>query len=301
MPPDTHATTVDVGEPMNANDVTTLVEARRDRRARERFVEAHLPTVRAIAARYRGLNVPLEDLVQEGCIGLLDAIEIFDPSRGVDFETFSRFQIRCAIRDALTETSRLIRLPKRVVEGRRAIDHVELELATVAGHVPSALEIADVLGLPLRAVAELRAAPSGWLSLESPFGQGLADTTAVDPAGDAARQEELSRLQAAVEALPARQRELVSRRFGLGCPAEELAEVAVSLHVSRQRARAIEHAALYALRDRLEAPGSSEGGKPCKRTFSSPTVPSTGRRGRSQRRSPMRSARTASLRMPSRR
>jgi len=107
---------------MSGNDVTALEQARRDGRARERFVAEHLAMVRALAARYRGLGIPVDDLVQEGSIGLLDAIETYDAERGVAFDTFARFRIRCAIRDALTRTSRLVRLPKRVVERRRAID-----------------------------------------------------------------------------------------------------------------------------------------------------------------------------------
>lgn len=285
---------------MLTHGVTALEAARHDRRARERFVEEHLPTVRAIAARYRGLNVPFDDLVQEGCIGLLAAIEAFDPARGVDFETFSRFQIRCAIRDALTQASRLVRLPKRVVERRRAIDRMEAALAAAGGHVPSALEIAGELDLPLDVIVETRAAPSAWMPLEAPLDQVLPDVSAVDPARDAARHDEITRLDAALETLPERQREVLVRRFGLGCPTEDLSEVATSLHVSRQRARAIEQAALYALRDRLELARPTEGGRPCTRTFSSPTGPSTDQPVRSPRRSPRHSEQRASTRVPSR-
>lgn len=283
---------------MNANDATALVAARHDRRACERFVHQHLPAVRAIAAHYRGLNVPFDDLVQEGCIGLLDAIESFDPARGVDFETFSRFQIRCAIRDALTQASRLFRLPKCVVERRRAIDRTEAELAAAGGHVPSALEIATELGLPVDIVVETRTAPNAWTPLEAPLDQVLADSSAADPARDAGRHDEISQLGAALEALPERQREVVIRRFGLGCPTQDLSEVASSLHVSRQRARAIEQAALYALRDRLESTRPNEGGRPCNRTFSLPTDPSTEPPARSRRRSPRHSERRASTRRP---
>jgi RNA polymerase sigma factor (sigma-70 family) len=289
---------VELGDSMSAASVTSLEQARRDRRACERFVVEHLPAVRAVAGHYRGLNVPFDDLVQEGCIGLLEAISSFDPARGVDFETYSRFQVRCAIRDALTHTSRLVRLPKRVVERRRTIDRTEAELAASAGHIPSAVEIAGALELPLDVVVELQGAPCSWLSFESPLDQLLADEDAVDPARDAARHDELVRLDAALDALPGRQRELVVRRFGLGCPREELTEIASSLHISRQRARAIEQTALYALRDRLD-PRANEGGRSCKRTFSSPTDPSTGRRARSRRRSRTHSARTASTRVSS--
>lgn len=286
---------------MNAHQTTSLEEARRSRRARERFVEEHLPGVRAVAAHYCGLSVPFDDLVQEGCIGLLAAIDAFDPARGVDFETFSRFQVRCAIRDALTQTSRLVRLPKRVVEGRRTIDRTEAELAASVGHVPSAVEIAGALELPLDVVVAMQGAPSSWTSFEPPLDQLLADEAAVDPARDAARHDELLRLDAAVDGLPGRQRELVTRRFGLGCPREDLIDIASSLHISRQRARAIEQAALYALRDRLDPLRANEGGTSCTRTFSSPTDPSTGRRARSRKRSPKRSGTAASTRTPSRR
>jgi len=268
---------------------TVAVLARRDAEA----------AVRAIAARYRGLNVPFDDLMQEGCIGLLEAIETFDSSRGVDFETYSRFQVRCAIRNALTQTSRLVRLPKRVVERRRTIDRTEARLAAAGGHAPSPVEIAGALGLPLDVIVETRATPVGWTSLEPPLDQVLSDVSAVDPARDAAARDDVSQVAAAVNTLPERQREVVVRRFGLGCPAEDLGDVAASLHVSRQRARAIEQAALCALRDRLDPPGATEGEEPCIGTSSSPTARSTGRHERSQRRSRRPSGRAAPTHTPS--
>jgi RNA polymerase sigma factor (sigma-70 family) len=284
---------------MSAHDTTLFEQARRDRRARERVVEQHLPSVRAAAKHYSGLNVPFDDLVQEGCIGLLDAIETFDPARGVDFDRFARFKIRCAIRDALTQSSRLVRLPKRVVERRRIIDRTEAELTAAEGRAPSAREIAAVLGVPPETVVATPATQIIWAPLEPPLDQLLADAAAVEPGRDAARREELARLEVALSALPARQRELVSRRFGLGCPPEDLTDVARSLHVSRQRARAIEQAALYALRDRLDPLRPNEGGKRCTRTFSLPMDRSTEPPGRSRRRLPRHSERTASTRTPS--
>src|SRR5437763_9565364 len=96
------------------DDVALLEHARHgDARARERVVVEHLADVRAIAWRYRNLGLPVEDLVQEGSIGLLDAIEHFDDTRGSDFDRYARFRIRRAIRNSLTEKSRVIRLPKQ--------------------------------------------------------------------------------------------------------------------------------------------------------------------------------------------
>src|SRR5207249_1152228 len=90
--------------------------ARGDRRARERLVERYLPLVKRLAWRYRGLGVPVDDLVQEGSVGLLEAIDRFDPARGNEFAAYARLRARRAILNALTTQARLVRLPKQVVE-----------------------------------------------------------------------------------------------------------------------------------------------------------------------------------------
>ena len=101
---------------------------RGDRGARERLVISHLGLVRSVASRYRDLGLPFDDLVQEGSLGLLDAIDHYDPCRGPEFDSYARFRVRRAIRNALTDQARLIRLPKQVVERRRAIDRAEAKL-----------------------------------------------------------------------------------------------------------------------------------------------------------------------------
>ena len=90
----------------------------------------HLPAVRSVALRYRNLGLSVDDLVQEGSIGLLEAIDRYEPERSPDFESYARFRIRRAIRNALTEQSRLIRLPKQIVERRRAIERAEANIKT---------------------------------------------------------------------------------------------------------------------------------------------------------------------------
>src|SRR5438128_2359410 len=100
---------------------------RGDAEARRRLVETHLPLVRRVAGGYRELGLPADDLVQEGAVGLLDAIGRFDARRGGDFATFARWRIRRAILNALTTQGRLVRLPKQVVEQRRALAHVHDE------------------------------------------------------------------------------------------------------------------------------------------------------------------------------
>jgi RNA polymerase primary sigma factor len=237
-----------------------LAAARRcDRVSRERLVAEYLPVVRAIASRYRDLGVPLDDLVQEGSLGVLEAISRFDTARSDDFESYAHFRIRRAIRDALTEQSRLIRLPKQVVERRRAIDAAEARFRASSGRAPTPIELVELTGLCLEAILAARRVGALPVSLDqpvlddgSPLESLVVDGTVLDPADETATHERAEAVDAAVKQLPPRQREVVKRHFGFGCEAEQIADVAASLHVSQQRARAIERDALYRLRDGLE-------------------------------------------------
>lgn len=230
-----------------------------DRRARERLVVRHLDDVRSIARRYRNLGLSIDDLEQEGAIGLLDSIDQYDASRGPEFDAYARFRVRRAIRNALTDKSRLIRLPKQIVERRRALDRADAGLTDVNGTHPSAGELARVTGLAPEAVRELRELVPVVVSLDQvalPDGSTLealiADRASPDPEVDATEREETELVDQAVAELPERQREIVCRHFGLDREPEEIAEVAAELHLSQQRARTIERDALFALRDRLE-------------------------------------------------
>ncbi len=243
-----------------AEDATVLKAAKRgDKTARERLVAKHLCIVRSVASRYRNLGLPFDDLVQEGSLGLLEAIDLYDPARSADFETYARFRARRAIRNALTEKSRLIRLPKQVVERRRAIERAEARLAAAQGRVPTAYEVAAALGLEQSAVLETRHLSGAPVSLDqsvlpdgSPLETVVADNAALDPEFEVVEHEHAELVDAALAALPERQREILSRHFGLGRTPEEIADVADALHLSQQRTRAIERDALYALRERLE-------------------------------------------------
>jgi RNA polymerase primary sigma factor len=251
---------VEVRRMTRPEDAKLLRAAKRgDRVARDRIVARHLRAVRPIAARYRDLGLSVDDLVQEGSLGLLDAIDHYDPRRGADFEAYARFRIRRAIRNALTEQSRLIRLPKQIVERRRAIERVEAGLIGATGRVPTPAELATATGLSPKAVIETRTIASNLVSLDQPVlsdGSTLetvvADASARDPELETVHHEQAHLVDDAVAHLPKRQREIVSRHFGLGRGEEQIADVAAELHVSQQRARAIERDALYALRERLD-------------------------------------------------
>jgi len=187
--------------------------ARGDEGARRRLVAAHLPLVRGVAARYESLGLPFDDLVQEGCVGLLEAIDRWDPARGVPFEAFARFRVRAAIRDALTTRARLIRLPKHVVESQRRGDVVDL---------PRAVSAPDV---------------------EAASTQGTEEEIV-------AREQEAA-VDRAVDGLSPRQRIVIKHRYGFDGPEESLGQVAAELRLSRGRTLAIERQALARLRRSL--------------------------------------------------
>jgi RNA polymerase primary sigma factor len=245
---------------MNA---TLLRAAKRgDRDARRRVVASKLRLVRGVASRYRGMGVPLDDLVQEGTVGLVEAIDRYDPRRG-DFDTFARFRIRRAIRNALTDQARLVRLPKQVVERRRIVARIDQRLTRPPdGARPLVTDVVTETGLPASAVLEARQAPPLTLSLDEPVLEdgtpregAIADVAAPDPLDETVEHERAQLVHAAVDRLGKRQRFVVSRHYGLDRPQASITEIAAELHVSPQRTRAIENEALCELREILEGAG----------------------------------------------
>jgi RNA polymerase sigma factor (sigma-70 family) len=223
-------------------------------------VIAYLGLVRSVAARYRDLGLQYDDLVQEGSLGLLEAIDQYDPARSVPFESYARFRIRRAIRNALTDQARLIRLPKHIVERRRAIDRAEAELTAAAcGRAPTAGQLADATGLSVAEMLEARAAAPHLISLDESAALGgrslaslVADPAGSDPEQEALERERVERLGRALEQLPERQRRLVSRRWGLGVAPRSNAELAAELELSPRRLQTLGRDALYELRAALE-------------------------------------------------
>jgi RNA polymerase primary sigma factor len=187
------------------------------------------------------------------------AIARYEPARSEDFEAYARFQIRRAIRNALTDQSRLIRLPKQVIERRRAVERVDAAVQAATGRMPTPAEIASATGLDPATVIAVRTVGGPLLSLDQPLSPDgstlettIADDLAHDPESATVRHDEEEAVDSAVAALPEKQRRVLQRHFGLGCAPAQIGEVAAELHVSQQRARAIERDALYALRDRLD-------------------------------------------------
>jgi RNA polymerase primary sigma factor len=230
-------------------------------RSRELLVASHLGLVRSVAARYRDLGLPFDDLVQEGSLGLLDAVDHFDRRHGCSFESYARFRVRRAIRNALTDQARVIRLPKQMVERRRAIARAEARLAAErSGSPPTPAQLAADTGLPVAAVLDARSAGLEPMSLHQPLRPDsssslesvIADPDAGDPELAAIEHEQAEILRAALGSLPERQRRVVTLRWGLGGQPLTNAEIASELRLSPRRAQEIGTEALYELRAALE-------------------------------------------------
>ena len=216
---------------------------RGDRRARDRVVSSRLPLVRSAARRYVNLGLPLEDLVQEGAVGLLEAIDRFDFTSG-DFERFARFRIRRAMRNALTERSRVVRLPKHVVERRRALARAS------GGGARTVVALAAVTGLSPQAVTDALNAEATPVSLAVAESSTI-DPSVPDPAVLVVEHDSIERLEAALASLPDRQRQIVRSVFGLDGPSRCIAAVAADLGLSPERTRALLRSGLAELRTRL--------------------------------------------------
>ena len=230
-----------------------------NRDARTLIVERHMGLVRTVAQRYRGLGLPIEDLAQEGAIGLLAAIDGFDDDRGAAFPTYAFWRIRHAVTAALTEQGHVVRLPKQIVERRTAIAKVAAQLTATNKREPSVAEIATRAGLSPAAVTEALGASTPVASLNDLVAGGaverealIADAGAPDPEAEVVEHEQLELVKAAVGHLPSRQRIVVTHHFGLGHVPETLADVGRELHLSPQRTRALEQDAFRRLADELE-------------------------------------------------
>jgi RNA polymerase primary sigma factor len=248
---------------MRAGILSSVEEVRLARRiergdvsARDEMIARNLPLVRSLAARYAGRGVPFEDLVQEGTVGLVRAVEGFDHRRGLKLSTYAVWWIRRSLSDAVG-AGRMIRIPPSTRRQRAAIQRAEEELRRIGATPATYAAIANRAGLSLRTVRALRVVPQVTVSLDqpagddgTPLGELIADADAPDLAECAERDETSRRLWSLVGVLPARHREVLLRRYGLqGRRVESHAEIAARMCVSEERSRQLEHQALHWLRE----------------------------------------------------
>lgn len=217
-----------------------------DAAARERLIVEHLPLVRALARRYANRGEPLDDLIQVGTIGLIKAIDRFDPSRGNKLASFATPTILGEIRRHFRDRSWTVRVPRGIQEARAHITQAVSELSAVNGRSPTINEIAEQTGLPVDEVLDALAAGSAQrpAQLASPGAEGEEDggiaVGLADPGFEQA--EARAMLASGLSGLPARERVIIHLRFEEGLTQSEIAaQVGISqMHVSRLIRRALE-------------------------------------------------------------
>jgi RNA polymerase sigma factor (sigma-70 family) len=236
---------------------------RGDLAAKERMINANLRLVVSQARRYQGHGLPMEDLVQEGMLGLIRAVEKFDWRRGFKFSTYGTLWIRQAIQRGLQNHGRTIRVPVHVSQRQVKVRKIESELSLKLSREPTDEEIAAVAGLPLDEVMELRELSRSMTSLDQPVSDdgetALGDLLASDrpePMQEVAELERDQRVNEAVERLPAAEASVIRLRFGLaGEEPRTLRQAGSELGITAERARQLEEQGLR----RLAATGELEG------------------------------------------
>lgn len=235
----------------------------KSKRAKEKLAETNLRLVVSIAKKYVGRGMSFLDLIQEGNMGLMKAVDKYDYNRGFKFSTYATWWIRQAITRAIADQARTIRIPVHMVEIINKLVRIQRQLVQDLGRDPSNEEIADIMGIEVDKVSEIRKIAQEPVSLETPIGEEedshlgdfIEDDTAIDP-GEAANYTMLrEQLNDVLSCLGAREKRVLQLRFGLidGTP-RTLEEVGKEFDVTRERIRQIEAKALR----KLKSPNKSE-------------------------------------------
>lgn len=227
-----------------------------DPEAKERLIEANMRLVVSIAKNYMASGIPLEDLIQEGAIGLMTATERFDPRMGYRFSTYATQWIRQSIGRAIDNKAKSIRLPAHISESLRKIEKSRAELQRESGEEPTVEQIAAHAGLSLKKMNSLMQTTQDPISLDMTVGDDstslgalILDRNSANPQDELIAQEMRNEIEAMLSTLDEREQVVMRKRFGFDEDDKSvLQQIGDELHISRERVRQIESQALRKLR-----------------------------------------------------